>query len=143
MNDKLYAQAGSTVFEVDDRWRKTTDGSETLTWLEFRSKEVGVDRLHAPLAGDRLVFTDMDELNLNTAQTDTGSEASDHKTRVIDFEVDLNETRGLQTVYQCVNEDSYPGFSAATDKWEMNHWVRFQDGIPQLVLGCDVVYSGS
>ena len=143
LNDKLYAQAGSTVFEVDDRWRKTTDGSETLTWLEFRSKEVGVDRLHAPLAGDRLVFTDMDELNLNTAQTDTGSEASDHKTRVIDFEVDLNETRGLQTVYQCVNEDSYPGFSAATDKWEMNHWVRFQDGIPQLVLGCDVVYSGS
>jgi len=141
LNDKLYAQAGSTVFEVDDRWRKTTDGSDTLTWLEFRSQEVGVDRLHAPLAGDRLVFTDMDEVNLNTAQTNPSTDV--HRTRLIDFEVDLNETRGLQTVYQCVNTDTYPGHSAATDKWEMNHWVRFQDGLPQLVLGCDVAYDGS
>lgn len=138
LNDKLYAQAGSTLFEVDDRWRKTRDGSDTLTWLEFRSRDVGVDRLHAPLAGDRLEFTDFTEMSLDRVQ-------QSNETRLIDFEVELNEVRGLQTVYQLVNPSTPAAYDAAENTgWEMNHWVRFQDGQPQLVLGHgSATYDGS
>ena len=141
LNDKLYAQAGASLFEVDDRWRTTRDGIDALTWLAFRSRDVGVDRLHSPLVGDRLTFTNMDEVGLHRANTDPGGGA--HYTRMIDFEVELEEVRGLQTVYQLLNESTYAGLAADTDAWEMNHWVRFRDGQPQLVVGLDKTYDGA
>lgn len=136
LNERLFAQAGATLFEVDDRWRVTRERGQDLTWLSFRGTNVGVDAVWAPLADDRVQLADANGDNrLHVDELDGTA-------RAIDFEVDLDDIRGIQTVFQVVNPGSLSADVAADGKFEMNHWVRFVDGTPQLVIGADANYAG-
>lgn len=134
---RIYAQAGGGLYEVDDRWRKTYEGTETLDWIEFKSQAIGPEQTFVPMAGDRIEVPAFSQMVLNDSTTGAG------KTRVIDFEVSLNDVRGLQTVYQVVDVDTLSTSDAADNGFEMNHWVRFKDGVPQIVFGRDATYDGA
>lgn len=122
----LYCGAGSALYRVDPRWRGITRDGQEGWMLAFRGQS---EWPHTPLDGDvALVGSGVPTLPALD---------SDLIWRM-EFEVELHEVQGIQTVLWAGDEAKHPYLGT-----ECGYWIRFRDGRPQLVFGVNEAAAGS
>jgi len=98
-NERVYAGVRGSLYEVDDRWRKTGPSDDLATCMEFRAKDL-YGNARQPLQADRVEFSQVRSETFQVA-------ASNEYATVWDSWVNLARINEYQGVMWCGHK-SYP-----------------------------------
>lgn len=132
LEDKLYAAAQGSLFEVDDRHRLLGPTTTLDRSVDFRALRDPGSGFALPLEGDRCVMSGAATLRLPAAG----------RQNIWDSWFQIDEYFPFQTIAWCGRQDTDPAKDAGATAHGITWWIRLHNGHPEFCLGSTGAQTG-